>query len=131
MSLQSHGRPVPGSGESVDQRPAGTGWIRSRLGVNGGGPQPASWSQRALLFIHAPSLGGRRRRRGGTRVAEADRCLARGRCAGRISWVGPGTGQPPRSGATALGRAGLRRVEGNTVFGMFLYNLNCNLPNMH
>ena len=78
-----------------------------------------------------PVLGGRRRRRGGTRVAEADRRPARGRCAGRISWVGPGTGQPPRSGATALGRAGLRRVEGNTVFGMFLYNLNCNIPCMH
>jgi hypothetical protein len=76
------------SGGTVEQRPAGDGEIKARLGASGGGRSRHHcycWPGRPYTLVVTE---GRRRRRGGTREAEAGRRSATGP---QKQWVSPGT----------------------------------------
>ena len=82
---------------------------------------------RARPALYARSRGGPptpARRDEGSRGRPA---LGHGTVRRQRQWVSPGTvSQPPRSGATALGRAGPHLVKGNEVFGTPFSHSNYN-----
>ena len=104
----------------MDQVPTRSEWRRAAAGiVDAAGPAfhtcsrgPPTPALRDKGSRGRPALGqGTVRRRNqlgrpGHRSATAQRCHGSGPC-------------------------GISPSQGNKVFGMFLYNLNCNLPNMH